>query len=521
MSQKATQNLAVRSDFCLQDVISNLPEVFYSTSPFGNGPVLFVTPNIESLCGYPLDQILADRTLWPNLIHPDDRCAFSQARSQCRNTGWPFECEYRIVAKDGSIRHVLDHGQPAFNNHGEVARIDGIMIDISKLKADLTEARRARDLAQKYLDVSQVTILVIGIDKKIKLINKKGAEILGGTESELIGKNWFDFLPEDIKRGVEAGFEEFVRNGTGEPIPCENRVIDSRGREKIMAWRNSLFRDENGNVQGTISFGEDVTEYRRLIEQLRDSEKKLKRANEELEERDRLKSEFVSTVAHEIRTPLCIFKNIISNTMAGIMGKINPKLRKNLQLADRNIDRLSRIISNFLDIAKIEAGQMELSIAPVDIQMVIANVVESFATVVSAKGLNLKTVVPQTPIPIHADRDRLVQILTNLLGNAVKFTNTAGHIQITLIDSGDSIKLTVRDDGPGIEAEDIPKVFHRFVQLRKNPTAEHGSGLGLTIAKQFVEMHHGKIWVESDFGHGCAFCFELPKSQPLPNTSEL
>jgi len=157
---------------------------------------------------------------------------------------------------------------------------------------------------------------------------------------------------------------------------------------------------------------------------------KLITANQVLTEHDRLKSEFVSTVSHELRTPLFIFKNIISNAMAGVMGKISPKLYENLQVADMSVERLTRIISDFLDISKIESGAMDLNVSKFSISSFIEEIATSLLPLAEAKEITVETHIADDQLFVNADRDKIAQVLTNLIGNAIKFIPVGGNIDI-------------------------------------------------------------------------------------------
>jgi signal transduction histidine kinase len=252
-------------------------------------------------------------------------------------------------------------------------------------------------------------------------------------------------------------------------------------------------------------YGSDITKGRR-------AEMELIKKNEILGEHDRLKSEFVSTVSHELRTPLFIFKNIVSNAMAGVMGKVSHRLYESLKMADRSIDRLSRIISDFLDISRIESGEMKLRKAVMPMQTVVSEVVSSLEILASAKDIDLITNLGKNELMVDIDRDRIVQVLMNLIGNAIKFIPVSSKINVDVIDCEGEVQVTVRDNGPGLSEEEAEKIFDRFVQVHQFAgPGEHGTGLGLAIAKELVQMHNGRIWVESTPREGCCFFFTLPK----------
>jgi signal transduction histidine kinase len=242
-------------------------------------------------------------------------------------------------------------------------------------------------------------------------------------------------------------------------------------------------------------------------------EEKLRSANEKLKEDDELKNEFISMVSHELRTPLSIFKNVISNALAGVFGQISRKLQDNLEMMDENVDRLGRIIDNFLDISKIEAGRMEINRLDLNLSVLTREVVDSFRRLAEDKGVEIQGVIPEIKLIVNADRDKIIQVLTNLIGNAMKFVPTRGaRINVYVKDLGNEVGVDVEDNGVGIDRNDIDKIFHRFTRIEKTAAETHGTGLGLSISKQLIEMQDGRIWVESTPGQGSIFCFVLPKS---------
>lgn len=235
-------------------------------------------------------------------------------------------------------------------------------------------------------------------------------------------------------------------------------------------------------------------------------------ANDKLKGHDKLKSEFVMTVSHEMRTPLTIFKNIISNFSAGVMGKVTDKQKGSLEIADKEIDRLSRIISDFLDISKIEAGKMKLKRKYTPIQAAVDEAVELVKPLAAKNGIVVSSEQPEGKLMVYADTDRLNQVLVNLMGNAIKFINDGDTITVKVTDVDNEIKIAVVDSGPGIEKEDVGKIFNKFVQVeRQAGPGAHGTGLGLAICRELVELHGGRIWAESTVGVGSEFCFALPK----------
>jgi signal transduction histidine kinase len=231
-------------------------------------------------------------------------------------------------------------------------------------------------------------------------------------------------------------------------------------------------------------------------------------------ERKRLeqtKDEFVRTVSHELRTPMTIIREGVSQIQSELLGPISEQQKHVLNITLKGIDRLRRIIDNLLDIAKIEAGKLKLEKDKIDLVDLIKGVCVSFRTPIEKKGLELRSKVPDHEVYVSADRDKIIQVLTNLIGNAVKFTES-GYIEVSLNEYEDFVECCVQDTGVGIQKENQLKVFDKFEQTsRQAGPGEKGTGLGLAISKNLIELHDGKIWVESEFGKGSKFIFTLSR----------
>jgi two-component sensor histidine kinase/GGDEF domain-containing protein len=196
----------------------------------------------------------------------------------------------------------------------------------------------------------------------------------------------------------------------------------------------------------------------------------------------------------------------------GIAGEINPKQNKILTTSRNNIDRLARIINSLLDISKIESGRIELKKGNVDMGVLIKNVVSMFEPKAKEKGLELRVIFPKDlGMNLYVDEDRITQVFTNLISNAIKFTEK-GVVSVSLTENENEVEFIVSDTGVGIAAEDLPKVFNKFQQFgRSVGTGALGTGLGLSIAKGLIELHRGEIRVESEVAKGTRFIFTLPR----------
>lgn len=288
--------------------------------------------------------------------------------------------------------------------------------------------------------------------------------------------------------------------------------------------------------------GEDSTCFQTLIKQVSlplESAilyEEIKETNIKLEKLEKMKSEFISIVSHELRTPLTAIKNSLDIMLSGKTGELTESMDKFLHMAKRNVSRLSGIINDLLDLSKIEAGKMQFRFEELAIKEPIEFVKTTFENLASQKNIKLQTVLNNGMPIVYGDIDRIEQVLSNLVSNAIKFTPEGGSITVEaqvlnskdidsskfyqdpsatsplrpLLDS-DYIKISVKDSGIGIKEEDIPKVFDKFQQIESSLSRNvGGTGLGLPIAKQLIDAHRGEIWIESEESKGTVFSFVLP-----------
>lgn len=292
----------------------------------------------------------------------------------------------------------------------------------------------------------------------------------------------------------------------------------------IEIFKETAFTAEDSTCFQTIAQQvslplKSATLYQELIE-----------TNHKLEKLERLKSEFISIVSHELRTPLTSIKNSLDILMSGRCGEITQAADKFLSMAMRNVQRLSGIINDLLDLSKIEAGKMDFNFAPTNINTVIGYVKSALSEVAKSKGLNLITSEAENLPDITADAQRLEQVLTNLVSNAIKFTpeNKTIKISSSLVNSkdikineyfkesiklkeGDYIEVCVEDEGIGIAEKDLLHAFDKFAQIENSLSRKAGgTGLGLPIAKQLLEAHQGAIWCDSELHKGSKFYFVIP-----------
>lgn len=278
-------------------------------------------------------------------------------------------------------------------------------------------------------------------------------------------------------------------------MPSIEQVITTKPTSKILRINTDPVLDKNGEFLGYVKSLHDIT-----------AEKEI----------DRLKNEFVSTVSHELRTPLTSIKGYIDLLLEEEAGKVNQTQREFLRIVKQNNDRLVSLINDLLDVSRIESGRVHLKIKPQNINDILIEVIDTFKTLANQKKQILKFKNLNNLPDVAADRDRLSQVVTNLISNAIKYTPTGGTIEIEAKRKNGMIEVYVTDTGIGISTEDQESLFTKFFRVDTSLTRDvGGTGLGLSICKTIIELHGGKIWVNSMLGKGSAFAFSIPSYETV------
>ena len=350
------------------------------------------------------------------------------------------------------------------------------------------------------------SVYITDMENKIIFVNRAFCETYGYQEQEVIGKDsnilWIGKLQGKGTRSVfqivrsawEVGFYHKRKDGSVFPVSLSRSII----------------RDPAGNEVAVVGVVRDISDRILMEDQLRT-------ANQKLERRNQLKSELAVAVSEELMTLMAEAENIISSINTAAPRKISPRLKENLELAQKNIDSVKGIISDFLDVSNIDANKVKLETTELGLRSVVSEVVETLLPLAAERNIELESSVPDSELVINADRDRIKQVLTNLISNSINSVPANGHISVRAEDLGHEITVEVQDDGPTIKSGEINRLFNRFDQIRKQLRAGREElTLALPIAKELVEMHGGWIWAESRDDRGNSFCFTLPKSNVQP-----
>ena len=329
-------------------------------------------------------------------------------------------------------------------------------------------------------------------------INDTELRMLGYSRDEIIGKKKLsDMLTPNSLKIFKDDFPKFKEKGWKENIEYE--IIRKDGTIMPIILNATAINDAEGNYVRSRATMVDITER--------------KKAEKLLEAANKRKSDFVANVSHEFKNPLAIINEAIAMGIEGLFGNVSIEQKKMLKVAKNNIERLIRLTTNLLNISAMESGAVELKREKVWVGPLIDEIVFNNGEEISKKRLTVKKDIPEDIGPLWADKDKVTEVIVNILSNAIKYTPSGGNIAIKLSGTDNEMRFEISDTGAGIAKEDIDKLFNKFERIFAEK--QEGTGLGLSIAKDIVELHKGKIWVESEIGSGSKFIFTLPRDFKL------
>ncbi|WP_293292843.1 PAS domain S-box protein [Microcoleus sp. PH2017_13_LAR_U_A] len=364
----------------------------------------------------------------------------------------------------------------------------------TQLELELQERQQAtaviREAERRWRSLLEnVQLIVVGLDASgnINYVNPFFVGLTGYTHEEVLGKNWFEnFLPSSSIKSTEADFLQLLTHNA-HPY-YRNVILTKSGEERFIAWNNTTLQDSDGTAIGSISIGEDITE-RNKIEQIKD--------------------EFIGIVSHELRTPLTAIQMSLGLLKTGIYDKKPEKSRRMIEIALLDTNRLVNLVNDILDLERLESGRAFLDKTLCKAADLMQQVVDALQAIANQHQISL--IIIPTDAEVWAAADAILQTLTNLLSNALKFSPVGATIYLSAENQTDCVLFQVRDRGRGIPADKLELVFGRFQQVDASDSREKGgTGLGLPICRSIIEQHGGKIWAESILGEGSTFFFTLP-----------
>lgn len=452
------------------------------------------------ILGYEPQEFMPTFNSFTKMVHSEDLPLISNAMKEPTYSK-TSEFNYRIIKKDGSIIWLYEKVKFERDSAGNLSRMYGIVQEITERKISEDKLRESEQRYKGLTENVPVGILSYDSNGTITFINPKALEILNSPSEEATKKiNLFTF-PLLIEYGISEVFKQCIE--IGDLISAEKRYVSRWGREAIARLQVAPVKNQNGEILSAIAIMEDFTERMNL-------ELELKIAKEQAELSTKAKSQFLANMSHEIRTPM---NGIIGMTDLLLYSDLSKEQRSMVDIVKSSSASLLLIIDDILELSKIEAGKIELKPNCLDLYAFINKLINVFDHLLISKNLEFKTnIAKHVPREIFVDELRLMQIISNLISNAIKFTDS-GSIELSVkkvksINDKVEILFSISDTGIGIKEQDIPRLFNYFTQLDDSKTKRfQGTGLGLSISKNLVELMGGEIYVESEYGKGSTFYF--------------
>ena len=511
---------------------------------------IYYSPRWKSMLGYEMNELTGGFSDWENLIHPDDHdYAVTALDNYLARKTDAYDIEVRLRHKDGTWRWIRDRGKALRDADGTAIRMAGSHSDITAQKLAEESIRRRNEYLAASSEIGKIVTSTLDLNsifaRTVNLINERfsfyhasifiveetgfnavlrestgeaGAEMkknkhsLPVNEKSIVGKVALDgksIVVNDVLANPFHKPNPLLPETQAEaaiPLRIGNRTI---GVVDIQAKTVGAFNDDEVSVLQTVADQVAVA-----IDNARSFELS-QQAVMEMREIDRLKSQFLANMSHELRTPLNSIIGFSRVIIKGIDGPITELQQQDLTAIYNSGQHLLGLINDILDLAKIEAGKMELAFDEVNMADVTASVLSTMSGLIKDKPIQMKRIIEPNLPTVRADPIRIRQVMINLLSNATKFTDEGDIvIQVGLTpatNGSNELKISVTDTGPGITKEDQIKLFQAFSQVDDSPTRKAGgTGLGLSICQNIINMHGGRIWVESEVGVGSTFYFTLP-----------
>src|SRR6266576_2821837 len=485
--------------------------IMYDRAPVGifetdlQGRFERVNDKFCELTGRTRESLIAMRSM--DITHPDDVASDMEAFDRIRSGLVPaVRQEKRYIREDGSTLWVELHRFSVPDGDGKAAFTVGIVEDIRERKETETTLRRREARFRALMNSAPALIWVSGAEG-MEYVNQAYLEFLGVESHEVLGNAWTYFLHPEDRDGFAAAYEREA--ATMRPFEHQFRFRRADGDYR---WMMSVALPQfgaAGKFAGYTGATFDITSF--------------KQAEASLRTADQLKDEFIAMLAHELRNPLAPITNIVQ--MMRTQALDEKTLAWAHDVLDRQLRNVGRMVNDLLDVSRISHGKIQLQRERVELGDLVTRSIDALRSTIEAGDKQISVELPVTPLVLFADPVRIEQVIGNLVHNAVKFTSQGGHIWVaaTAHNGGKEIRVSIRDDGDGIAADQLPTVFDLFMQGNSSlDRAQGGLGIGLTLVRGLVELHRGTIEVKSDGpSRGSEFIIrlpvlEVPASQPAP-----
>lgn len=483
-----------------------------------NGNITYINPRFAEITGYSSEEVIGKN---PRILKSGKTTKEEYKKLwDTILSGNTWRGEFLNKKKNGELYWENASIAPIKDLSGKITHFVAIKQDITEAKKIRDEIQKSRMLLQDFLDNANDLIQIVSPEAKFIYVNKVWKETLGYSYKEIKKITLFDVIhPSRIEHCKEL-FKNIMQG------KCEERIetiFVTKDKREIIVEGNVTCHFEEGKPVNTRAIFRDITLRKKQEENLRLSYEKLK-------ELDAMKTNFVSMISHDLRTPLTAIKGFLSLLLGGAAGELSKEQKEYLEIIKNNSERLLNLINDLLDLGKIESGRFTVEKHTSDLGRILEKVAKDISTFAAQKNIKIINEAHNKKLAVDVDEYRISQVLINLITNSVKFSleNTniiigfnevskddiivPDYVNIPASDKNKYVLIYEKDSGRGIEKENLEKIFEKFYQIKGTDIPKHkGLGLGLPIAKSIIEAHNGVIWAESEgIGKGAAFKILIP-----------
>ncbi|MDQ3745521.1 MAG: PAS domain S-box protein [Acidobacteriota bacterium] len=493
----------------LETTLKSIGDAVISTDDAGR--VVFMNAMAERLTGWPLADARGRKlTEVFQIVNEETRAEVESPVAKVLREGQVVGLANHtmLIARDGSETPIDDSGAPIRDVRGQVTGVVLVFHDISERR----KAERERVMLAAIVESSDDAILSKTLDGTITSWNRAAERMYGYAAEEVLGRHISLVVPPELSGELQEIMSRIRRGERVEHL--ETMRLRKDGTRIDASVTVSPLRDSSGRLVGASTIARDITEKKhaeRERERLLESERRARRAAEEV---NLAKDEFLATLSHELRTPLTPVLGWVHMILT--LRPAPDEVERGLRVIQKNSETLSRLFNDLLDIASILSGKLRIVRAPVELGALVREAVETCRTRAGERSVALEVETEGTSrVHVSGDRTRLMQVVCNLLDNAVKFSPEGGRVRVRVGGRDGEARVEVSDEGEGIAPEFLPYVFERFRQADMATTRFHGGlGLGLALVKSLVEAHGGRVEAASaGVGRGSRFAFTLPVAQ--------
>lgn len=368
-----------------------------------------------------------------------------------------------------------------------------------------------RGYQEEIIEAIPSTIIVVNRRLEVLYANRNYyAKSVAKRERDVLGERLSRVIPSTLieKTGIIDKIREVFLTG----IPFDGDQIRYPGG-MFYFYKIYPLKEQEEGISKVVIFMENITELTRLEEELRESYVKLENAYADLKENDEIKSEFISTASHELRTPITVINSYIEMFLEGMLGELSDIQREKIDIISSQIEHMIRLVEDMLDTSRLESRALKINKSPIRVDDIARKALDELGRLAGLKEQTVSLFVEGVTPDVEGDGRRIKQVFNNLLTNAIKYTPKKGNIKVIITDDLEDVCISIIDNGIGIAKRDQSRIFEKFYTGDGSSlTKESGRmGLGLAIAKGIIEAHEGRIWLASEIGKGSTFIFTLPK----------